>query len=92
MRNTITIALVATLFGLAGCSTFDEKPVPLMNVNAGTVTAIPAIAAPAPAPTIIATDKPIRLRLGETTPRDIVRLRARILHTQRSVANALAAS
>ena len=58
MRNTITIALVATLFGLAGCGTFDEKPVPLMNVNAGTVTAIPAIAAPAPAPTTIVTNIP----------------------------------
>jgi len=60
MRKTITIALMATLFGLAGCGTFDEKPVPLTNVNAGTVPVIPTIAAPASAPTIIAIEEPTK--------------------------------
>lgn len=61
MRKTTTIALVATLVGLAGCSTFDEKPVPLTNSGAGTVIATPAPVALAPVPvTVIAIEEPTK--------------------------------
>jgi hypothetical protein len=52
MRKTMTIAFAATLLGLGGCATTKDDPVHLTNGDAGTVTAAPAIATPAPtAPT-----------------------------------------
>ncbi len=62
MRKLTTIALVATLVGLGGCGFAETKeaPIQLTNGGAGTVAAIPAIAAPAPAPTIIAIDQPTK--------------------------------
>ena len=62
MRKTTTIALAVILGGLAGCSTFDEKPVQTTNVAADTVVATPAPVAPAPT----AIDEPTQVKVDGT--------------------------